>query len=67
VIVKRYSKHNLPTYLKKRKSVADRHFKLDVKKQIFMLFVYHHLYMTVVLADFLFNLDQQHLQGYTKE
>ena len=70
-ITKRYTKHELKRLSKridrKRKIGAGRHFKLDLKDRFVMLLVYYRLYITYTLAGFLFNLDEQHLQRYTKD
>jgi len=40
---------------------AGRRFKLDLKDRFLMLLVYYRLYITYILAGFLFNLDQSNI------
>ncbi len=59
---KKYEKHEIKRLAKskdrERKFYAGRPFKLDVKDGFLMLLVYYRLYMTYILTDFLFDLDQ---------
>jgi len=61
-IVKEYHKHENKRLSKRKNGEramgAGRPFKLDVKKRFLMLLVYYHLYITYILAGFLFDLDQ---------
>ena len=40
---------------------AGRHFKLPVKDRVIMVLVYHRLYITYTLMEFLFGLDQSNV------
>jgi hypothetical protein len=62
-ITKRYVKHEIQRlskrkYRKRDIGAIDRPFKLDVKDGFLMLLVYYRLYITYILAGFLFDLDQ---------
>jgi len=65
-ITKRHGKHEIRR-LSKRKNKrersigAGRHFKIDVKNRFLMLLVYYRLYITYMLAGFLFDLDQSNI------
>ncbi len=65
-MIKRLSKRK-DSKNRERKFGAGRHFKLDVKNRFLMLLVYYRLYITYTLAGFLFDLDEQRLQGYSKD
>jgi hypothetical protein len=65
-IAKRYDKYELKRLSirkvdRERKVGAGRPFKLDVKDRFLMLLVYYRLYITYILAGFLFNLDQSNI------
>jgi hypothetical protein len=78
-IVKRYAKHEIKRLSKrenrKRAMGAGKHFKLDLKDRFLMLLVYYRLYITYMLAGFLFDLDQssicsrdiQKIEGLVRE
>jgi hypothetical protein len=60
-IIKRYDKHKLKRLSKrkdiKRKFGAGRPFKLNLENRFLMFLVYYRLYITYILAGFLFDLD----------
>jgi hypothetical protein len=70
-ITKRYTKHELKRLSKrtdrKRKIVAGRQLKLDIKNRFVMLLVYYRLYTDYTLAGFLFDLDQSNIYRDTKD
>jgi hypothetical protein len=72
-IVKRCEKHEIKwlSYKRKedrkRKYGVGRPFKLDIKNRLLMLLVYYRLYITYILAGYLFDLDQSTLQRHTKD
>ena len=62
-ITKRYVKHEIQRlskrkYRKRDIGAAGRHFIRDTRDRFLMLLVYYRLYITYMLADFLFDLDQ---------
>ena len=77
-ITKRYVKHEIQRlskkYRKRDMGVVVRHFKLDTRERFLMLLAYYRLYITYILTDFLFNLDQrnicrdiQKIEGLTRQ
>jgi hypothetical protein len=46
---------------------ADRPFKFDMENRFLMLLIYYRLYITYTLSGFLLDLDEQRLQGYSKD
>ena len=71
-ITKRYVKHEVQR-LSKRKyrerdiGAAGRPFTRDTRNRFLMLLVYYRLYITYILAGFLFDLDQSTICRYTKD
>jgi hypothetical protein len=62
-VTKRYAKHEIQRLCKRkdnreRRIGAGRHFKLDVKNRFLILLVYYSLYITYILAGFLFDLEE---------
>ncbi len=47
--------------IERRKIGAGRHFNLNLKDRFLMLLVYYRLYITYMLAGFLFDLDQSNI------
>jgi hypothetical protein len=66
-IVKIYDKYEIQRLSSKRKSIREieidtgRLFKLDVRDKFLMLLVYCRLYITYILAGFLFGLNQSNI------
>jgi hypothetical protein len=61
-IAKKYHKHEIQRLSRRknreREIGAGRPFKLDIENRFLMLLVYYRLYITYILAGFLFDLDQ---------
>jgi hypothetical protein len=65
-IERKYEKHEIKRLSnrkenRERKFGAGRHFKLAVRDRFLMLLIYYSLYITYMLAGFIFDLDQNNI------